>query len=116
MVSDMSEQFFKPGDKVMRVGSHSKNAVIVSDIPTRIPQWGETLCVEDCWRTSIGNLVMFVGFGGPYYFNGLKTGWQASAFRLVDEIRLCVGAVSHETISAKSSRMEAGPVVPRASK
>lgn len=96
----MSEQFFQPGDKVMRVATISRRPVGPEYAPKRVPQFGEILCVEDCWGTTIGNQVMFAGFGGPYFFNGRKTGWQAEAFRKVEEIKLCLAAVAHQPAAA----------------
>jgi len=88
-----NDQWFQPGDKVMRVAGNTKNGSIY---PTnrRKPRYGEILCVEDFWEGPNYNVVMFVGFGGwAYDHRGWKVGWPASAFRKVDEIKLIVEAV-----------------------
>jgi len=88
----MKDVIFKPGAKVMRVGSES-SPTRTAPIQTRVPQFGEILCVSECWKVEGGYQCMFAGFGGPYYFNGLKTGWRTRNFREVEEIRLCLSAV-----------------------
>lgn len=90
---------FKPGDKAMRVGTVcSPEAISCSKHGISFPRFGEVLCVEDCRETSLGHQVMFVGFGGPYHFNGYKTGWNTASFRSVEEIRLCMKAVNHHPV------------------
>lgn len=90
-----NDQWFLPGDKVMRVSSGSALGTAVEHPPSHHPQYGVVYCVEDCWAGPLFNAVMLVGFGGWQYQNGMKAGWQACAFRKVEEIKLCVMAISH---------------------
>lgn len=89
-----NDQYFKPGDKVMRVGCGDyQGHAFTCDVTT--PQYGVVYCVEDFYEGPQFNAVMLVGFGGwrrkpgnPY-----PIGWEAKAFRMVEEIKLCVKAV-----------------------
>jgi hypothetical protein len=89
----VSDQVFQPGDKVMRVSGNRPDGVVMKYERT-CPQYGQVYCVEDFWRGPRFNVVMLVGFGGwRYDSHGRKVGWVASAFRKVEEIKLCVEAV-----------------------
>lgn len=89
------DQYFKPGDKVMRVGDRPANTIPYkgNDMPKSSPQYGRVYCVEDFLEGPQFNTVMLVGFGGWRYWHGMKVGWPAIAFRKVEEIQLCVRAV-----------------------
>lgn len=58
---------------------------------------GIVYCVEDFYEGRQFNVVMLVGFGGWRYDprDGTPVGWPAKGFRRVEEIRLCVEAVTH---------------------
>ncbi len=86
------DQWFKPGDKVMRVGSVSGNAFRY-DGPK--PKFGAVYCVEDFYEGPSFNAVMLVGFGGWRFRPGnpYPIGWRAINFRKVEEIKLCIEAV-----------------------
>jgi hypothetical protein len=91
------DQWFEPGDKVMRVGSNPDNATFIPKNKSEgiiTPAYNKVLCVEDFWEGPQYNVVIFVGGGGWRYANGMKVGWPASAFRKVQEIKLCLKAVS----------------------
>lgn len=101
-----NDQWFVPGDKVMRVSGNPAGAAIY---PTnrRKPKYGEILCVEDFWEGPEYNVVMFVGFGGwAYTKNGGKIGWRASCFRKVDEIKLIVEAVEKGRIEKEKESVK----------
>ena len=88
-----TDQWFEPGDKVMRVSGNPEGGSIYKT-DRRKPRYGEVLCVEDFYEGPQFNAVMFVGFGGWAYDGlGRPIGWRASCFRKVDEIKLCVEAV-----------------------
>lgn len=83
------EQWFEPGDKVMRVayledifpdkkscGSHPQSG------------FGIVLCVASCWAGEDGwNRVLFIGIATH---PGKR--WLAACFRRVEEIQLCIRA------------------------
>lgn len=79
---------FEPGDKVMRIGTPPKDRNVIV-WPGGSPQFGRVYCVIDCWQTSRGPMVWLVGFGSSTVpiMNGFKTGWDARAFRKIEEIR-----------------------------
>lgn len=89
------DQWFRVGDKVMRVGSHRPDGNLLTNYTGGIPQYGQIYCVEDFWEGPQFNVVMLVGFGGwridPW---GRKVGWCATAFRKIDEIKLCIEAAN----------------------
>lgn len=90
-----SDQWFEPGDKVMRVSySQPGEGRRIREV-RKSPQYGEVLCVMECWEGPTCNVVDFVGFGGPDYdaASGLRWGWEATCFRKVEELQLCVQAV-----------------------
>jgi hypothetical protein len=94
---------FNIGDKVMRVAGREVCTAPSAPYCGKTPEYGEVYCVEDCWPTILGHhQVMLIGFGGPYFFNGLKTGWPAPAFRKVEEIKLISKAL--EKILNKKSQ------------
>ncbi len=96
-----NDQWFEPGDKVMRVATSSEAVGDIrghwwyekDDAPKSGPQFGRVYCVEDFWEGPRFNVVMLVGFGGWRYHGSFKVGWAASCFRKVEEIKLCVEAV-----------------------
>lgn len=88
----MKDQYFSPGDKVVRIsGNVGPNIYRGKDRPAS-PIYGKVYCVEDFWQGPCHNVVMLVGFGGWRYSNGMKVGWPANCFRKVEEVRLCVNA------------------------
>ena len=87
--------YFKPGDKVMRVGS-SYRVEYSMRCESGIPQFGNVYCVESFWEGPQFNVVMLVGFGGWRYSpNGDPVGWRAINFRSVEEIKTCLKAVQN---------------------
>ena len=106
---NVSEQYFNPGDKVMRVGSISLRPIDRSILKRQPPQFGEILCVERCWKNGRHNYVMFAGFGAPYYSSkGYEIGLIAQNFRKVDEIKLCLAAVAHDRAPITSPQSPVG--------
>jgi hypothetical protein len=89
-----NDQYFVPGDKVMRVSCGDFKGVDYAG-KYKIPGYGETFCVEDFWEGPCFNVIMLVGFGGWRYnpLDGTPVGWQSSAFRKVEEIKLCLSAL-----------------------
>ncbi len=89
---DTNDQWFEPGDKVMRVALASLLGLPVTDLgPQRETDFGRVLCVERCWRVAGQNWVTFVGVP-----NGPNEAWYACCFRKVSEIKLCVSAVNRK--------------------
>lgn len=88
------DQYFEPGDKVMRVGFELPSNAAAYNGPNQpdIPQYGKVYCVEDFWEGPVHNAIMLVGFGGWRFWRGMKAGWRAAHFRRVSEIKLCVRA------------------------
>lgn len=88
-----NDVYFSPGDKVMRVSSES--GPITVECRNGSPQFGVVYCVEDFYEGPQFNVVMLVGFGGWVWVPGYKhpAGWRATAFRKVEEIKLCVEAI-----------------------
>lgn len=93
-----SDQWFQPGDKVMRVGSECRRDHAIPAPPSGWPEWGQVYCVEDFWEGPQFNVVMLVGFGGWVVINGMNVGWRAVNFRKVEEIKLCVAAVNRAPV------------------
>ncbi len=91
------DQYFQPGDKVMRVSSPVASGYTRPDNygMKDMPEYGIVYCVEDFWEGPQFNVIMLVGVGGWRYHGGMKVGWQARRFRKVEEIKLCVGALEH---------------------
>lgn len=90
-----NDEYFKPGDKVVRVNDgvpSEKHHPLEGRSP---PKYGKVYCVEDFWEGPCFNIVMLVGCGG-WVFDcwGRKIGWRASAFRKVKE---CGHPSIHET-------------------
>jgi hypothetical protein len=91
-----NDQFFQPGDKVMRVSAGEGTPSTGGIQMESWPQYGVVYCVEDFYAGPRFNAVMLVGFSGwRYHTNGTKIGWAARAFRKVEEIKLCVAAAAH---------------------
>lgn len=95
----IGDQYFKPGDKVMRVGFNPAGGQaappeVRGDRP--IPEFGTVYCVADFFEGPSHNAVVFVGHGGwaRILGNPYPIGWPASAFRKVEEIKLCISAVN----------------------
>lgn len=88
------EQWFQPGDKVMRVTGNRPDGFILK-APVDPPEYGKVYCVADFYEGPLFNAVILVGGCDWHYHFGRKVGWPASAFRKVDEIRRCVDALSH---------------------
>lgn len=88
-----NDQWFQPGDKVMRVVGNGRPGI---HCDAGSPQMGQVYCVEAFYEGPKFNAVMLVGFGGWRYVAGnpYPIGWRASFFRKVDEIRLCCKAVA----------------------
>lgn len=84
-----NDQWFEPGDKVMRVCD-----VEDSGFPeglAKSPPYGEVLCVVDFCEQDDGNLCLFAGYPMTIYDG--KEWWETAAcYRKVEEIRLCVKA------------------------
>jgi hypothetical protein len=90
-----NDQYFQPGDKVMRVGDNTPGARLAHELappPDARPKYGVVYCVEDFWEGPQRNVVMLVGFGGWTYCDGFKAGWPAASFRKVEEIKICLAA------------------------
>jgi hypothetical protein len=89
------DQYFQPGDKVMRVayaGQFPGARVRPGSTINNLTDFGRVLCVEACWlHPRIGNRVLFVGIPPRE-----PLAWRAACFRKVDEIKLCVAAVKHK--------------------
>ena len=87
-----NDQWFEPGDKVMRVAYDVpplEQVAIYPAIPSLdlIP-YGKVFCVESCYQTRVGPRMRFVGVLEPPESIGIYT----NNFRKVEEIRLCVEA------------------------
>lgn len=94
-MSAKDDQWFSPGDKVMRVAGNTSGRPLINEPHGNGPKYGVVYCVEDFIEYSNCNVVMIVGFGGwRTSINGLRTGWPAASFRRVEEIRLCVEAAN----------------------
>lgn len=80
-----NDQWFNPGDKVMRV-----NEAVILGLPyNRLPthpatDYGKVLCVDRCFPEHSGNAVLFIGLKGKVFY--------ARCFRKVEEVQLCVRA------------------------
>ena len=88
-----NDQYFQPGDKVMRVEPEAKPGTYPYDgLP---PKMGVVYCVSDFWEGPEFNVVMLTGFGGfRYDERGRPVGWRAIYFRKVEEIKICLQAVA----------------------
>lgn len=83
------DQWFEPGDKVMRVEYAETLGLINNGITPPETEFGRVLCVTHCTDIPrFGNVVRFVGIE-----DGL--GFYACCFRKVSEIQLCVRAARH---------------------
>lgn len=88
-----NDQWFEPGDKVMRVRLTSGLPHAVTSKDSLLVEFGKVYCVERCWLFKYGyNVVTFVGLPHVYNPSGSPKGWVASNFRRVEEIQLCVNA------------------------
>lgn len=94
------DQFFEPGDKVMRVAYASEFHNFFGSPPggtNPATDYGNVLCVESCWPHPIlGNRVSFVGIK-----TNTPNAWRAACFRKVDEIRLCQRALQQRETPVK---------------
>jgi hypothetical protein len=87
-----NDQWFQPGDKVIRVASICHNPG--RRHPGGAPQFGKVYVIRDCWTCEHGyNRVSVVGFSEGTNSGGFRAGWVATNFRKVEEIRLCIEAV-----------------------
>ena len=90
------DQWFKPGDKVMRVSVApvKPRKAVVCEKPVEL---GTVYCVSDFYEGPEFNAVMLVGFGGFRRVRGnpYPVGFEARAFRKVEEIKICVAAANH---------------------
>lgn len=79
-----NDQWFEPGDKVMRVRD--------SSAPEGNPHtpFGKVFCVEKCWALHGHNVMTLVGIDPSPYKR-----YSTEKFRKVEEIRLCVDALKH---------------------
>jgi hypothetical protein len=95
-----NDQWFEPGDKVVRVMTRAEFLAIVGKVPKTGAlkiEWGTVYCVEYCWRGTRMNLVRLVGIPNTIRKNGEVRGYPAIAFRKVEEVQLCVRAVQKRT-------------------
>lgn len=89
-----NDQYFNPGDKVMRVsrGNPFRPGFFIQAPKDALE--GVVYCVSACWKSKQAwNLVDFVGFPPELDSNGNQRGFIAANFRRVEEIKLCVNAV-----------------------
>lgn len=86
------DQWFKPGDKVVKVSDSSAMEIDVPGTPDAI--YGKVYCVSYCWHNYYheNNWVNFVGFPERDSEDGARLGFLAADFRKVEEIQLCVRA------------------------
>lgn len=104
------DQWFEPGDKVMRVMEDEECAPAYLSViePCEASRKGVVLCVEKCWREPDNippfNLCRFVGIALP---RGLAE--MAACFRRVEEIKLCVRAAKLLSEPAKKEAIETQP-------
>jgi hypothetical protein len=83
-----NDQWFEPGDKVVRVTTVAKSLPGVKWKPLPGGPWapyGRVMCVSACWNDGKRNRVYFVGVPEAH-------GFLAACFRKVEEIKLCVRA------------------------
>lgn len=79
------DQWFEPGDKVMRVSNNTGGGAIKDG--SGLAPFGKVFCVVDCCGSEHGNLINFAGILLPK-----NHGFRAANFRKVEEIQLCVRA------------------------
>lgn len=99
------DQWFNPGDKVMRVAySPQLGAIPGLRILPLVPEtdFGNVLCVEICWEDRGVNRVKFVGIELDS-----DHGWRAACFRRVSEIRLCVEATKRSASPVHAAKGQA---------
>lgn len=84
------DQWFEPGDKVMRVAWAEDLGICVQYVGSD-PPFGEVLCVSEVGvaPNSKMNWVRFLGVP----LNAPGAYWLARCFRKVEEIKLCINAV-----------------------
>lgn len=87
-----NDQWFEPGQKVMRVSDNLASDCTKLGLPYDSPEFGEVLCVTECWSAWDINHVSFVGYPATYDL-GQKIGFWTNNFRKVEEIKLCVEAL-----------------------
>lgn len=84
-----NDQWFEPGDKVMRVAHDPyKNCPRIQRRGTDLAPYGKVFCVSDFCASDLGNTVKFVGIANSIG----SIGFAARNFRKVEEIQLCVRA------------------------
>lgn len=81
------DQWFEPGDKVMRV-AHEPHGSFCNSGLKRTP-FGKVFTVNYCMPLVDGNAVFLIGIPSP------ERGVRAANFRKVKEIQLCVSAAKH---------------------
>lgn len=91
-----NDQWFEPGDKVMRVSYANKLGLPLLPSPslTEKTDFGNVLCVERCFPLGAWNRVLFVGVKPRGVLP--ERGFFACCFRKVEEIKLCVQAVQRK--------------------
>jgi hypothetical protein len=95
-----NDQWFEPGDKVMKVLSRDELSVIfpkMHRLGIKISR-RKVYCVSACWRGSKCNLVNFVGITNSTMPNGQPRGFPALAFRRVSEIQLIIRASKRQPV------------------
>lgn len=94
-----NDQWFEPGDKVMRVGGNGTGyPQALHKCPNGAPQLGKVYCVSECWRGLYTNLITLTGFDPVIDKLGRKVGFPAFAFRKVDEIKLILSAIQKKEV------------------
>jgi hypothetical protein len=102
MFMNTNDQWFQPGDKVMRVAFAAWDFGLPTegvDYPPETEK-GKVLCVAACTTHGKYNFVRFVGVVGFYY---------ACCFRKIEEIKLCVRAAEkfHQPATTEPETAEA---------
>lgn len=109
MSTNKQDQWFQPGDKVMRVSRVKMPGGTAHPYPDQDAQEGKIYCVSHCWVGGHGrNVILLVGLPVHHRPNGEPRGWFAANFRKVEEIKLCVAAVQRvkkpQTVTVKIPR------------
>ncbi len=90
------DQWFEPGDKVMRVDNSNLPTTHFGDGSTDAP-FGKVFCVEHCQERLHFNSVTLIGVCGCFL---------AKNFRRVSEIQLCVRASKRIPAPVKVEKQE----------